>query len=84
VKLATKPVLAQRMITRAVEAEVPFGWVTADEAYGVDTKFRMWLESEDIPHVLAVAKNSMVVSMGLTKVRVDRVIAALPEDSWTE
>ncbi|WP_435876317.1 IS701 family transposase, partial [Saccharopolyspora shandongensis] len=33
VKFATKPVLAQRMISRAVEAGVPFGWVTGDEAY---------------------------------------------------
>jgi SRSO17 transposase len=83
VAMATKTVLAQRMISRAVEAGVPFGWVTGDEAYGVDTKLRMWLESEDIAHVLAVAKNSMVVTMQLTKARVDRVIAELGEDAWT-
>lgn len=83
VKMATKPVLAQRMIARSVEAGVPFGWVTGDEAYGVDTKLRMWLESQDIAHVLVVAKNSMVVTMGLVKARVDRVIAALAEDCWT-
>ncbi|MGW4720949.1 IS701 family transposase [Nocardia sp. NPDC004260] len=83
VKMATKPVLAQRMIARSVEAGVPFGWVTGDEAYGVDTKLRMWLESEDIAHVLAVAKNSMVVTMGLVKVRVDRVVAALADECWT-
>jgi len=83
VTLATKPVLAQRMITRAMTAGVPFGWVTGDEAYGVDTKLRMWLESEGIAHVLAVAKNSMVVTMQLTKARVDRVIAAVTEDCWT-
>jgi SRSO17 transposase len=70
-------------ISRAVEAGVPFGWVIGDEAYGVDTKLRMWLESEDIAHVLAVAKNSMVVTMQLTKTRVDRVIADLGEDAWT-
>jgi SRSO17 transposase len=83
VKLATKPVLAQRMIARAVEAGVRFGWVTGDEAYGVDTKLRMWLEAEDLSHVLAVAKNSVVVTRELTKVRVDRVVAELPERSWT-
>lgn len=83
VKMATKTVLAQRMITRAAEAGVPFGWVTGDEAYGVDTKLRVWLESQDIAHVLAVAKNSMVVTMQLTKARVDRVIAGLGEDAWT-
>jgi SRSO17 transposase len=83
VTMATKTVLAQRMISRAAAAGVPFGWVTGDEAYGVDTKLRMWLESEDIAHVLAVAKNSMVVTMQLTKARVDRVIAELGEDAWT-
>jgi SRSO17 transposase len=81
--MATKTVLARQMISRAVEAGVPFGWVTRDEAYGVDTKLRMWLESEDIAHVLAVAKNSPVVTMQLTKTRVDQVIAELGEDAWT-
>ena len=79
VGFATKQVLAQRMIERAVEAEVPFGWVTADELYGQDTKFRLWLDAADIPHVVCVPKSAMVVSMELTKVRVQRVVAELPE-----
>jgi SRSO17 transposase len=82
VGFATKQVLAQRMIERAVEAEVPFGWVTADELYGQDTKFRLWLEAADIPHVVCVPKSAMVVSMELTKVRVQRVIAELPDTAW--
>ncbi|WP_435876000.1 IS701 family transposase [Saccharopolyspora shandongensis] len=82
VKFATKPVLAQRMISRAVEAGVPFGWVTGDEAYGGDTKLRLWLETMDIAHVLAVPKNAMVVSMELAKVRVDRLVAEVSDDAW--
>jgi SRSO17 transposase len=82
VGFATKPVLARRMIARAVDAGVPFGWVTGDEAYGSDTKLRLWLESMDIAHVVAVPKNAMVVSMQLTKVRADRVIAELPARAW--
>jgi SRSO17 transposase len=81
VSMATKPVLAQRMINRAVEGGVPFGWVTGDETYGVDTKLRMWMESEDIAHVMAVARNTTVVTMRLTKTRVDRVVAELAEDA---
>jgi hypothetical protein len=61
---------------------VPFAWVTADELYGQDTKFRLWLESRGLAHVVAVPKNAMVVSMELTKVRVDRVIADLDETRW--
>lgn len=79
VTFATKQVLAQRMIERAVGADVPFGWVTADELYGQDTKFRLWLESRGLAHVVAVPKNAMVVSIELTKVRVNRAIADLDE-----
>ena len=49
----TKPQLALRMLERAVESGVPFGWVAGDEVYGSDRNLRLWLEREGIPHVLA-------------------------------
>ena len=82
VGFATKQVLARRMIERAVDAGVPFGWVTADELYGQDTKFRLWLEGRGLAHVVSVPKSAMVVSMELIKVRVDRVVADLDETRW--
>jgi SRSO17 transposase len=82
VAFATKQVLAQQMIERALDAGVPFGWVTADELYGQDTKFRLWLEGRGVAHVVAVPKNAMVVSMELTKVRVNRLIADLDDAAW--
>jgi hypothetical protein len=33
-----------RVARRAVDAELPARWVTADEAYGKDSKFRLWLQ----------------------------------------
>ena len=51
VRFRTKPQLAREMLERAVEAGVPFSWVTGDEVYGSDR--RLWLEGEGIPHVLA-------------------------------
>jgi SRSO17 transposase len=33
---ATKPALALRMITRAMDAGTPAGWVTGDEVYGAE------------------------------------------------
>lgn len=82
VEFASKPALAQRMIGRAVRAGVPFGWVTADESYGQDGMLRLWLESQDIPHVLAVPKTAMAVSMELTRVRAQRAIAELDDSAW--
>src|SRR5215218_8632590 len=38
VGFATKPELARRMLTRALEAGVPAGWLTADEVYGQDKR----------------------------------------------
>ncbi|WP_373418896.1 IS701 family transposase [Rhodococcus opacus] len=53
VAFATKPELAQTMIERALDAGVPFGWFTGDEAYGQVGRLRMWLESRGVAHVLA-------------------------------
>ena len=39
---------------------VPAAWVTADEAYGQDGKFRDWLEQRRIGYVVAVACNQAV------------------------
>ena len=57
VAFRTKPQLARRMLERAVESGVPFGWVTGDEVYGNDHRLRLWLERRDIPHVLTVRSN---------------------------
>lgn len=53
IEFATKPELAQLMIERALDAGIPFGWVTADEAYGQVSRLRMWFESRGVAHVLA-------------------------------
>ncbi|MFI6511922.1 IS701 family transposase [Streptosporangium sp. NPDC050855] len=82
IAFATRPALARTMIERAVAAGVPFGWVTADEVYGQDSKFRLWPESAGIAHLVAVPKNAMAVSMQLTKVRVHRLVAELPQMAW--
>lgn len=44
VRFATKPTLALAMIEPALDAGMPAGWVTADEAYGQDSKFRLGLQ----------------------------------------
>jgi SRSO17 transposase len=81
VDFATKTVLAQDMLARALDAGVPAAWVTADEAYGKDHKFRTWLESRRISYVLAVACNQTIPAMAGTS-RADVLAAQAPEDAW--
>jgi SRSO17 transposase len=54
VEFRTKPQLARAMLERALDAGVPFAWVTGDEIYGGDRRLRLWLEEHQVPHVLAV------------------------------
>jgi hypothetical protein len=54
VEFRTKPQLARVMLGRALDAEVPPAWVTADEAYGGDPALRCWLEGRGVSYVLAV------------------------------
>src|SRR5215218_7821360 len=49
VGFATKPELARSMLTRALEAGVPAGWLTADEVYGQDKRLRVWCEQHGLP-----------------------------------
>src|SRR3982750_4644128 len=42
--IGTKPELARCLLTRALDAGVPVGWLTADEVYGQDKRLRVWCE----------------------------------------
>jgi SRSO17 transposase len=78
---ATKTELARVMLARALDAGVPAAWVTADEAYGKDHKFRAWLEQRRIGYVVAVACNQAVPgSAGAS--RADFLAAQAPEQAW--
>lgn len=81
VEFATKQVLAQRMLARALDAGVPARWVTADEAYGGDSKFRRWLEGRRIGYVVAVPSSAPIVSMSGSW-RADQVVADAPPEAW--
>ena len=48
------------MLGRAIKAGVPAAWVTADEAYGQDYKFRSSLEQRRIGYVVAVPRSQTV------------------------
>ena len=90
VVFGTKPQLARLMLERAVEAGVPFSWVTGnwvtgDEVYGSDRNLRRWLEGADIPHVLAIKSNEklwVLTDKGPGQVRADRLVSQVEESAW--
>jgi SRSO17 transposase len=53
-RFATKPTIACRMLARAWDHGVPMAWVTGDEVYGNDPKFRDFITNHDRHFVLAV------------------------------
>jgi SRSO17 transposase len=63
VSFATKPRIAVEMIGRAIEAGVPFAWVTADSVYGVG-EVEMALRRAGKGYVLGVTGTSQFWSWG--------------------
>src|SRR5205823_5202087 len=85
VAFATKPALAQQVLQRAVDAAVPFAWVTADCVYGADPKLRQWLETQQCPYVLAVRKDTCLAAphpTGVWRDSVQTLAARVPADGW--
>ncbi|MCC3328418.1 IS701 family transposase [Nocardia abscessus] len=82
VEFATKPQLVMAMLERVVSAKVPFGWFTADEAYGQVKYLRVWLEQHDVAHVLATRRNDTLITTGFGQARADELVAALPARAW--
>jgi SRSO17 transposase len=81
VGFATKPALAQAMLSRALDAGVPASWVTGDEVYGANPKLRACLEARGIGYVLAVACDHPVVAAGDTW-RADALRKRVPARAW--
>jgi SRSO17 transposase len=82
VEFATKPQLARQMLARALDAGLPVSWATADEAYGMDSKFRRFLEQRRVNYVVAVPK-SQSVAMGIGgDTRADTLVAGAPDEAW--
>lgn len=77
----TKPQLAKAMLQRALAAGVPFAWVAGDEVYGSDRRLRVWLEQQEVAHVLAVKSNEPLWA-GPRQVRAARLVDQVPPEEW--
>jgi SRSO17 transposase len=85
VAFATKPELALAMLTRALDAQVPAGWVAADEIYGQHSGLRLALEERGMPYVLAVPVSQSVYTLldgRPVQCRADAASAAVPVSAW--
>jgi SRSO17 transposase len=81
VRFATKPALALQMVERALRGGVRAAWVTGDEVYGGDGKFRQALERRRQPYVLAV-RSDQSVCISFEQLRVKALVASAPAEAW--
>lgn len=77
---ASKPLLAQQMLERALAAQVPARWVAADTVYST-TELRLWLETHGLWYVLAILSNTPIWTRGQS-VEVAELVAQVPNDEW--
>lgn len=82
VAFATKPTLATEMVLRALDADVPCGWVTGDSIYGGDRTLRVTLEQRQQPFVLAVPANEPLWRDGPVYLEAREIAAQLPDEAW--
>jgi len=78
---ATKPALARQMITRALDAGTPAGWVTADEVYGQDPVLRAELARRGLGYVLAIPRRHLVMT-GIGAHTATELTRLLPARAW--
>jgi SRSO17 transposase len=83
VAFRTKPQLARAMLERALAAGVPAQWVTGDEVYGGDVRLRVWLEEQQVAHVLAIKRTeSLWSTTSWTQVPATTLADAVPTTAW--
>ncbi|MGJ3559918.1 transposase [Streptomyces sp. INA 01156] len=80
--MATKPELARCMLERALEADVPFTYFLADEAYGQCRALRAWLEERRVRYVLAVPKDEVVPLPDERTRQARELYALVPEETF--
>ncbi len=78
---ATKLYLARVMLERAWQAGVEAKWVTADEVYGSDSKFRRALEAHKQGFVVAVTSQQRLW-IGFQQHMVREIAAEAPSKAW--
>nr|WP_319928125.1 IS701 family transposase [Halomonas zhuhanensis] len=82
VGFSSKPELARQMLERALDKNIPAGWVTGDSVYGGNRGLRLWLEEREQPFVLAVPCNEPLWWQGPRYSRANEIADAQLPDAW--
>ena len=69
------------MLDRAVHARIPALWVAADEVYGSDSKFKMFLETRGLNDVVTISCQQRLF-LNDAHGRVDEHVEALRSKAW--
>ncbi|MFD4942646.1 transposase [Streptomyces sp. NPDC058409] len=77
-EFATKGGPARRMAPRVLGSPLPITWVTADSAYGQESRFRRLPEQPGVGYVLAVPKSRFTVGCP----RIEGLFAQAPPEAW--
>ncbi len=78
----TRPQQVQEMIEAARAAGVPFAWFTADEEFGQNPGLCAWLETNRIPYVMAVRKDTYFTDTDGKTVRFDKLAERVRRHEW--
>jgi len=81
VTFSTKPALAREMLKRTLAAGVRAKWVTADEVYGSDSKFRRFCEERGLGYVVAISSQAHLFLDGL-RCRVSEHVQQFSKKQW--
>ena len=82
VEFATKTKQGTEMVTEAVAASVPFGWVAGDEVYGRSSKLRAACEDAGKGYVFAVPVNFKVTTPAGRRAAVAALARLVPARCW--
>ena len=69
-------------IDAAIEARVPFAWLTADEEFGQNPALREHLEKAGISYVMAVPKNTVHTDPAGQVIHLNDLAAQLNHTAW--
>jgi SRSO17 transposase len=70
------------MLQRALDAEVPAGWVAVDEVYGNSPDLPGWLETHGMPYVLAVKSTEPLPTASGPSASAARLAEQIPPACW--